>query len=356
MFRCLVSAAATTLLAACASAAAVSPTAFHPNAMLSGAAGIGSTSHMRTPSSGGFVYVANVTQFNISHPPSVGSVLYFPAGSNGDVAPAGVIAGANTMLTLVDGIVVDGSGEIYVANTDTNSIVGFPAGSSGNVTPNIVIAGSNTGLASPIGLAIDASGNLFVANCGQCNYGPPGQNSVEEFAAGSNGNVTPARKIAGNKAELGYLNQIAVDRQGEIYVANETANAVLVFGRAAKGNVAPIRVIAGPNSRIDEPDGMALGPAGIYVTTVAGNYVGRFARDAGGNVAPRSTLHVAWSGNGKQALGGVIVAPDNTLYVAGFGAPLIAQFSAKAKGKQPPLAVIEGAQTQIVLPTFVYVR
>ena len=334
MIRFLVLGAATSALAACGNAVAPSHAVPLASSTLRAPGAIGTGSRPRTSISGAFVYVANVTQFNISRPPSVGSVVYFPAGSNGDVAPSGVIAGANTMLTLVDGIVADAAGEIYVANTDTNSIVGFPPGSSGDVTPNVVIAGANTGLASPIGLAIDASGNLYVANCGQCNYGPPGQNSVEEFAAGSNGNVMPARTIAGSKAQLGYLNQLAVDRHGSIYVANETTNAVLVFGRAAKGNIAPIRVISGPNTRINTPDGMALGPAGIYVTAIYGNYIVRFARDAGGNVAPRSTLHIDWSGNGKQALGGIIVAPDNTLYVAGFGAPLIAQFSARGGARR----------------------
>lgn len=356
MFRFLVLAATTTLLAACGSTATVYPAASGPNAFATGASAFGTTTGVRRSASGGLVYVANVTQFNIGDPPSVGSVVYFPAGSNGDVAPSGVIAGANTLLTLVDGIVVDGSGEIYVANTDTNSIVGFPAGSSGNVPPNIVIAGSNTGLASPIGLALDTAGNLYVANCGQCNYGPPGRNSVEEFAAGSNGNVAPARRIAGNKAQLGYLNQLAVDKHGKIYVANETSDAILVFGRAAKGNASPIRIISGPNTGINTPDGMALGPSGIYVTAIYGNYIGRFARDANGDVAPRSNLRINWSGNGKQALGGIIVAPDDTLYVAGFGAPLIAQFSPKGAAKRAPVAVIQGPQTQIVLPTFVYVR
>jgi sugar lactone lactonase YvrE len=348
MMRPLVSAMAMTILAGCAGAAPSASTV--PSSIdLRSAGAIGS-------SSGGYVYVANVTQFNIGNPPSVGSVVYFPAGSNGNVAPAGVIAGSNTMLTLVDGIVADSSGEIYVANTDTNSIVGFPAGSSGNVRPNIVISGSNTGLASPIGLAVDTAGNLYAANCGQCDYGPPGQNSVEEFAAGSNGNAAPIRTIAGSKAQLGYQNQLAVDRKGEIYVANESADAVLVFRRGANGNVAPLRVLSGPNTRIVEPDGMAIGPNGLYVTTVSGNYIDRFALESGGNVPPISTLRVAWSNDGKQILGGMIVAPDNTLYVAGFSAPLVAQYGAKARNKKAPLAVIQGSQTQLVLPTFVYVR
>src|SRR5580692_11468437 len=300
-----------------------------------------------------YVYVSNVTTFG---PPASGEVVYYPAGSNGNVAPSGAIAGSNTDLTLVDGIVVDDTGEIYVANSDTNSIVGFPAGSNGNVSPNLVISGSETGLASPIALALDRLGNLYVSNCGECDYGPPGKNSIEEFAAGSNGNVNPIREITGKRTQLGHVNQLAIDRAGKIYVANVTNEATLVFNRNANGNASPVRVLAGTRSRINEPDGLAIGPAGLYVTSVYSGYIGRFPLGAGGDESPRVTLHVDWSNGGQQVIGGIIVAPDDSLYVTGFSVPLVAQNAERARGKEPPLTVIQGSATQLVTPTFVFVK
>jgi 6-phosphogluconolactonase (cycloisomerase 2 family) len=47
---------------------------------------------------------------------------------------------------------------------------------------------------------------------------------------------------------------------GDLYVANDIGQSVLVFGNAPKanGNVAPARVIHGPSTRLRNPTGVAL--------------------------------------------------------------------------------------------------
>jgi sugar lactone lactonase YvrE len=305
----------------------------------------------RAQGSPAFVYVSNQSGGS----PAVGSVLYYPVGSNGDVAPSGAISGSNTHLAGANGIVVDSGGEIYVANSDTNTIVGFAPGSNGNITPNVLISGSNTGLATPIGLALDSDGNLYVSNCGQC-HSPSAPDSVEEFTAGSNGNATPIRTIVGQQTQLNQVNQLAVDGRGYIYVANATVQKVTVFGPRSNGNVAPMRVLSGQHSRVNEPDGIAVDGRNLYVTSAYRGYIGRFDSTARGNVPPRSVLHVGWSNGGQQVLGGIITAPDETLYVTGFSVPLIAQYAPRAHGTPVPLTQIEGPSTQLVLPTFVFVK
>ena len=131
---------------------------------------------------------------------------------------------------------------------------------------------------------------------------------------------------------------------------------VTVFGSRANGDARPKRVIAGSATGIFEPDGLSVGADGVYVTAAYSGYVGRFGPRANGDAVSRSTLFVDWSNGGQQVLGGIIVAPDSTLYVRGFSIPLIAQYSARAKRHQSPLAVIEGPDTQLTQPTFVYVR
>ena len=71
-----------------------------------------------------------------------------------------------------EGVAVDGAGNVYVANTGANTILGIPRG--GGLTTNIAgaagLTGSADGLGSaaqfdtPIGLAVDASGNVYVAD------------------------------------------------------------------------------------------------------------------------------------------------------------------------------------------------
>lgn len=307
---------------------------------------------LRDPSQSQFLYVTNALK---SAPPYTGAINYYPTGSNGDVAPSGVITGANTQLTQNTGLVVEPNGWIYAANADTNSIVGFPPNSTGNVAPSVVISGSNTGLASPLGLALDGAGDIFVANCGtQCNYGPPGPTSVEEFALGSSGNVAPVRTITGSRTQLGQADGIAVDGAGYIYVATAAQQAITVYRPQARGNAAPIRVISGPNTRIDGPDSVAVDANGIYVTAINQGYVERFPRLAGGNVPPSAILHLTW-----RAVNFVLTAPDATVYATGRDSssiPLIAQYAARAHGHPTPLTVISGPSTQLVTPTFEYVR
>ena len=47
---------------------------------------------------------------------------------------------------------------------------------------------------------------------------------------------------------------------GDLYIANDIGQSVLVFANAAKakGDVAPARVIHGPSTRLRNPTGVAL--------------------------------------------------------------------------------------------------
>jgi len=94
-----------------ASAASRAPSGIHSSASVRPV----HESSFRRTSSGGYVYVANVDQ---SQGPFVGSVLIYPVGSSGNVAPIATITGSNTLLTQVDGIVVDGS-EKSMSQTST---------------------------------------------------------------------------------------------------------------------------------------------------------------------------------------------------------------------------------------------
>jgi hypothetical protein len=292
-----------------------------------------------------YVFVTN----DLGHEPYTGAVDYYPVGANGNVAPAGEIAGSQTQLTQVTGIVVTQGGWIYVANADTNSIVGFAPNSTGDVEPSVVIAGSNTGLASPLGLAVDQAGDVYVANCGtRCNYGPPGPTSIEEFGAGSNGNVEPAFVISGTNTQLGQADGIAVDPEGYTYVATADGESVAVFAPGSNGNVSPVRVISGRGTKIHGPDAIAVGPRGIYVTALDRGYIERFPYDANGSAPPSSLLR-----NGWREVTSVQAPGDDLIYAAGLDASsnaTIAQYGSHAHGHAKPITAISGPSTQLVHP------
>jgi sugar lactone lactonase YvrE len=229
---------------------------------------------------------------------SAGPVVAFSSTANGSsVPPLITIGGAATGLSDCQlGIVVDASGNVYVAD-NTNAPPQFPggqvaifaSGQRGNVAPANRIAGTSANFHSPGGLALDAGGNLFVVDTGQGFASFPGD--VQVFAPGASGNAAPIRAIAGNNTLLSQPFGIAFDQVGNLYVTNVGSNSITVYAAGAAGNVSPMRVITGPNTRLSLPTGIAVDNAGYA-------YVGNenqsppnspilvFAPNANGNVAP----------------------------------------------------------------------
>jgi sugar lactone lactonase YvrE len=300
-----------------------------------------SVEHVAFAKTSRFIYVSNTTAINV-----------YAAFTYGNVPPVGVISGSNTTLTGSNGIVVDRSGEIYVVDTPTGRILGFPAQTYGNVAPNIVIGGSNTKLTWPIGMATDSEGNLYVADCGTICDGGSGPSAILEFAAGSNGNVSPIRDITGPDSELDWANGIAVDASGNIYVTDPSESAVVIFGKSANGNAVPSRYIAGSNTHIFGPIGVAVDSTMLYVDSGVGEYIVSFPKNANGNVWPSGMAHHPYA---KLNLpDGLAVDSFKNVYVA--GGQRVFVFAPIVTWTPKPIGRIEGRKTQLWHPTFIYVR
>ena len=102
----------------------------------------------------------------------------------------------------------DSSGNLYVANTQSNTVAEYAAGST------VASFTYSTGLSQPTALAIDASGNLYVAN--------NGNDTVLEFAPGR---TTPTASYFVPAEVLA----LAFDPAGNLYVAELSNNEVLKF-------------------------------------------------------------------------------------------------------------------------------
>ncbi len=300
---------------------------------------------------------------------SSAEIAYFPLGSNGNVPPAGAIAGSDTQLTgYTEGVAVTAAGEIYVAELDTNSILGFPPGSNGNVAPNVVIHGPTTGLAKPVGLALDATGDIYVANCSiggvwGCPFNGSGHPSVEEFAAGSNGNVAPIRTIGGRRTHFVAPFSVALGANGDIFVLDSgnppsVQSTIDVFAPNANGDVRPKRVIGGSTTLLNQAYGLAVTGLGIYTDTWNGKYLERFRLSANGNVRPVAVI-VGKRTRLDCCLDGMAAGPDGSIYVTDRNGDKtgqsLQQFAPKAKGNVAPLTQITGSQTGLTIPVFVTV-
>jgi sugar lactone lactonase YvrE len=151
------------------------------------------------------------------------------SGSSGRVNASGTSATFNTP----SGVAVDGSGNVYVADTnnnlirkiDTTGAVTTFAGSGtyGNANDPVAL---NASFKAPAGVAVDANGNVFVAD--QYNNGirkidtSGAVTTLAGLASGTYGSSDGQGSAAGFNAPFA----VAVDMQGHVYVADTFNNSV----------------------------------------------------------------------------------------------------------------------------------
>ncbi|MGH7812902.1 MAG: NHL repeat-containing protein [Candidatus Binataceae bacterium] len=293
----------------------------------------------------GKIYVANS---------SGNTVTVYAADSNGSVPPLATIGGPHTGLSAPNGVALDSLWNVYVANMPSpanrgGSIAVYSPGVSGDAAPFATIAGPNTELANPQGVALDSSGNIYVANA---IGGPSGAGSITVYSAHSNGDAAPIATIAGPRTRLNLPGGIAFDSAGNIYVANTGARApergsITVYRAAANGNVAPIATIFGPNTGLHSPEGIAADSSGkIYVANFNVNSVTAYAAGASGDAAPIATIVGASTGLAEPT--GIALDSAGDIYVTNqgrlpsAGPYTVTVYSSGATGDTAPIATIGG--------------
>jgi hemin uptake protein HemP len=304
----------------------------------------------------GNIYVANQSGGHAEFFDS-GRLTVYPAGSNGNVAPATTISGDKTGLALPVGIAVDSSGNIYSANAVNaevggklkrfTSITVYSAGSKGNAPPVATIAGDNTKL-SPGGIAVDSSRNIYVTAAF----------SIEMFAAGSNGNVSPALTITGADPPLSFYGAIALDSGGAIYVLNyglTGVDSVTVYPAGSSGDALPIATITSNFTGIYSAYGVALDSIGnIYVMN--GNVHDSVAIYPAGSYAtggpPVSTI--MGNNTGLEEPSGIALDSSDNIFVLNYLAG-ITMYPAGSSGDVPPAATINVDGTGKTAPTAIAV-
>src|SRR5580658_5461044 len=165
-------------------------------------------------------------------------------------AAAQTIVSLGSNFDVPEGVAVDSSGNIFVADTQ-NSLVKEILAVGGYVTVNTL----STGISLPTSAAVDSHGNVFVADFNH--------NAVKEILAAS-GYTTAVTLGSGFSSPSG----VALDAAGNVYVADQGNNAVKEI--LAAGGYATVNTLGG-GFGFDFPTGVALDGRGDVFVADQGN-------------------------------------------------------------------------------------
>ncbi|MSU48257.1 MAG: hypothetical protein EXS37_04055 [Opitutus sp.] len=215
------------------------------------------------------------------------STLAGLAGSSGNVDGTGSAARFNAPTALT----VDSVGNVYVADTYNHTIRAIT--SSGVVTtlagsPNVSGtadgAGSVARFRFPAGIVIDTSGNIYVADSSNHTIRRVQANGNVITFAGSAGNSGSAN-ANGLAARFQFPNGLAVDSVGNVYVADSFNHTIRKVTPQADvttlGGLAGSSGSADGNSstaRFNQPQGVAVDTSGnVFVADTYGHIIRKIA-------------------------------------------------------------------------------
>lgn len=260
------------------------------------------------------------------------------AGSKGSADGLGAAARFNEP----SGVAVDGSGNIYVADSYNTTIRKIaPDGTVSTVAGTPGSAGTVDGVGAaaqffiPTGVTIDGAGNLFVADAYNATIRkvtPDGTVSTLAGTAATRGSADGT----GGAAEFNQPLSVAVDSAGNVFVA-DTANSTIRKVSPA-GVVTTFAGIAGSSGFTDgigtaaqfsSPEGVAVDGAGnVYVADAGNNSIRKIASDGTATTLAGSNLNSgSKDGTGINAWfaspQGVAVDSGGNVYVADAGNNLL---------------------------------
>jgi uncharacterized protein (TIGR03437 family) len=249
------------------------------------------------------------------------------------------LAATSATLGYAAGVAVDPSGNVLVALTSYNMVVRIDS-VTGNLTP---IVGTGTAgysgdngpatssqLNAPEGLSVDNSGNLYIADTGNALIRKVSNGTITTFGKAG----TLVKPSNSGSFPSGYFSQgIAVDGAGDVYIADTHNNRIMEtsgtgviatvagsggFGYAGDGGPAS-------SAYLGEPHGIAVDGAGnVYIADTYNNCV----REISGGIITTvaGTAMGGYNGDNIKATSAELNFPDDVavdgngnLYIADAG-------------------------------------
>lgn len=255
----------------------------------------------------------------------------------GNLIPTGL---ATNVGIGASGVAIDGSGDVYIADSSNHAIrkVSATSGMSTVVAGTGLSGYSGDGgqalsaqLSSPKGIAIDSAGNLYIADTNNHRIRKIGTDGVITTIAGTGTGTFGGDNAAATLARVNSPQGVAVDGSGNVYIADTSNNRIrkintsgtisTVAGNGTGGYLAD-NVMA-TTTRINAPRGVALDNSGnFYIADTSNNRI-RKVDTSGLITTVAGTGTASFSGDGGVATSATIRAPQavtldsaNNLYIA----------------------------------------
>ena len=230
---------------------------------------------------------------------TVDTMTVFPRDAKGNVAPMRALKTPHRSY----GIAVDEQAqELFLTVEHPPKVVVYHKTASGKDKPIRTLEGDRTRLADAHGIAIDTKNKwMFVSNHGSTSnpkkaggwFDPP---SIAVYPLQANGDIAPLRVIAGPKSRLNWPAHVYTDAEhGELYVANDAGNSILVFRETDNGDVAPLRVLQGPKTGLNNPTSLFVDTKNqeLFVSNMGNHSATVYPRTAEGDMSPLRTIRSA---------------------------------------------------------------
>jgi len=274
--------------------------------------------------SSGNTYIADANNNVIRKITPAGAVSTF-AGSTSGVVGSTDATGTSARFNAPDGIVIDGTGTMYVSDYGNNAIRKIT--SAGVVTTLY----STLNTFGPGGLCFDGSGNLIVTaqDMGQILKITPA--GVVSSVAGSSIGYTNGPAAS---AQFDTPSDVRMDASGNIYVVDFNNNAIrkitpagvvsTIAGSPVNGNQPGFADGVGTAAIFNNPAGLMLAPGGvIYVADMYNNDIRRIMPDGTVTLIAGSAGQVPGNADGTGTAAGFNL-PDY-MYMDGTGTGYIAE-------------------------------
>jgi sugar lactone lactonase YvrE len=260
----------------------------------SGDGGVATNAQLRTPygvalDSAGNLYIADTGNARIRKVDTSGNIATVAGNGgccySGDSGPA-----TSANLNWAMGAAVDSSGNLYIADTNNSRIRKVtPAGTITTLAGTGTSGYSGDGgaaasaqLAYPNGVAVDSSGNVYIADGGNNRIRKVDTSGNIATIAGNGTCCYSGDGGAATSAQLNYPDSVAVDSAGDVYIAdtnnlrvrkvNAAGTIMTIAGRGGSGDSGD--GAAATNATFRSPRGLALDASGnVYVADQSNNAI-----------------------------------------------------------------------------------